>query len=349
MAPPTSAPILVTGAAGFIGFHVSQALLAQGHDVVGVDNLNAYYDVNLKVARLNQLSPYAGFTFRKLDLSDRAATEQLFAQYNPQQVVHLAAQPGVRYSIDNPHAYVDSNLVGFMNVLEGCRHQRVSHLVYASSSSVYGANRTLPFSTDQNVDHPISLYAATKKANELMAHTYSHLYGIPMTGLRFFTVYGPWGRPDMALFKFTQAIVEGKPIPLYNHGKMERDFTYIDDIVDGVVRVLANPPEATAPHADENPAFAPARYRLFNIGNSRPVALLTFVEILEAALGMTAQKQLLPMQPGDVPATYADIRDLTKAVGFQPRTPLEIGIPRFVAWYRQYQAALATQPFSLVV
>ncbi len=338
MPSPTS-PILVTGAAGFIGFHVCQALLNQGHRVVGVDNLNTYYDVNLKLARLNELRPSPGFHFERLELSDRSATETFFARHRPQQVIHLAAQPGVRYSLENPHAYVDSNLVGFMNVLEGCRHQGVEHLVYASSSSVYGANRTLPFATDQNVDRPISLYAATKKANELMAHTYSHLYGLPATGLRFFTVYGPWGRPDMALFKFTQAIVEGQPIQLYNYGQMERDFTYIDDIVDGVVRVLAQPPEVSAPEIDpetENPALVPAPHRLFNIGNNRPVALLHFVETLEVALGITAQTQLLPMQPGDVPATYADIADLTAAVGFVPRTPIEVGIPKFVDWYCRY-------------
>lgn len=336
---PTS-PILVTGAAGFIGFHVCKALLSQGQRVVGIDNLNAYYDVSLKLARLDELRIYPGFEFERLELSDRTATEQCFARQMPQRVVHLAAQPGVRYSLENPHAYVDSNLVGFVNVLEGCRHQGVKHLVYASSSSVYGANRTLPFATDHNVDRPISLYAATKKANELMAHTYSHLYGMPLTGLRFFTVYGPWGRPDMALFKFTKAIVEGQPIQLYNYGQMQRDFTYIDDIVEGVVQVLAQPPEVappskTAPET-ENPALAPAPHRLFNIGNNRPVALLHFVETLEAALGITAQKQLLPMQPGDVPATYADIADLTAAVGFVPRTPIEVGIPKFVDWYRQH-------------
>ncbi|GAB4161701.1 MAG: NAD-dependent epimerase [Cyanobacteria bacterium J069] len=338
--PPSS--ILVTGAAGFIGFHVCKALLEQGHAVAGVDNLNAYYDVNLKLARLNELRIYPGFQFERLELGDRLATEQFFAHHRPQRVVHLAAQPGVRYSLENPHAYVDSNLVGFVNVLEGCRHQGVEHLVYASSSSVYGANRTLPFATDQNVDRPISLYAATKKANELMAYTYSHLYGIPMTGLRFFTVYGPWGRPDMALFKFTKAMIEGQPIQLYNYGQVERDFTYIDDIVEGVVRVLAQPPQvAIAPETEtaletENSALVPAPHRLFNIGNNHPVPLLHFVETLEAALGLTAQKQLLPMQPGDVPATYADIADLTAAVGFVPRTPIEVGIPRFVDWYCRY-------------
>jgi UDP-glucuronate 4-epimerase len=344
-------PILVTGAAGFIGFHVCHALLKQGQPVVGIDNLNTYYDPTLKAARLQALRPYPDFHFERLDLSDRPATEQIFTYHCPQRVIHLAAQPGVRYSLENPHAYVDSNLVGFMNVLEGCRHQEVEHLVYASSSSVYGANRTLPFTTNQNVDHPISLYAATKKANELMAHTYSHLYRIPSTGLRFFTVYGPWGRPDMALFKFTQAIVEGQPIQLYNYGQMERDFTYIDDIVDGVLRVLARPPLAAIAHEAkeiDNVAFAPAPHRIFNIGNHRPVALLHFVETLEAALGITATKQLLPMQPGDVPSTYADIADLTKAVGFQPRTPIETGIPRFVNWYRQYYGTKGGIPQPLV-
>lgn len=332
----TASPILVTGAAGFIGFHICQTLLDQGHRVVGVDNLSAYYDVTLKRARLDELRPYPEFSFEQVDLSNRSATEWIFTHHRPQRVIHLAAQPGVRYSLENPHAYVDSNLVGFMNVLEGCRHQGVEHLVYASSSSVYGANRTLPFATNQNVDQPISLYAATKKANELMAHTYSHLYGIPTTGLRFFTVYGPWGRPDMALFKFTKAIIEGKPIQLYNYGQMERDFTYIADIVDGVVRVLAQPPAAAILDDTDNPALVPAPHRLFNIGNHRPVTLLHFVETLEAALGISAHKQLLPMQPGDVPATYADIADLTATVGFVPRTPIEVGIPKFVAWYCQY-------------
>ncbi len=357
----STSPILVTGAAGFIGFHVCKALLNQGHRVVGVDNLNAYYDVTLKLARVDELRICPGFQFERLELSDRTATEQCFARHRPQRVVHLAAQPGVRYSIENPHAYVDSNLVGFVNVLEGCRHQGVEHLVYASSSSVYGANRTLPFATDQNVDRPISLYAATKKANELMAHTYSHLYGIPMTGLRFFTVYGPWGRPDMAMFKFTKAIVEGQPIQLYNYGQMERDFTYIDDIVEGVVRVLVQPPQVALPEGDlrtapgpdatdtdaENPALTPAPHRLFNIGNHRPVALLHFVETLEAALGITAQKQLLPMQPGDVPATYADIADLTAAVGFVPRTPIEVGIPKFVDWYCRYYGVSSSDDHRL--
>jgi len=322
--------ILVTGAAGFIGFHVSQALLHQGHTVIGVDNLNDYYDVSLKQARLNQLFHHDNFSFYRLDLADRHRTAKLFAQQPIHQVIHLAAQPGVRYSLENPHAYVNSNLIAFMNILEGCRHGQIEHLVYASSSSVYGANQELPFSTEQNVDYPVSLYAATKKSNELMAHTYSHLYGIPSTGLRFFTVYGPWGRPDMALFKFTQAILEGRPIQVYNYGQMQRDFTYIDDIVDGVLKILGQVPQA---ETSASPAHAP--YQIYNIGNNRSVSLLHFIEALEAALGIKAQKQLLPMQPGDVPATYADITDIAR-LGFQPKTPIEVGIPRFVTWYKRY-------------
>ncbi|NEQ46713.1 MAG: NAD-dependent epimerase [Leptolyngbya sp. SIOISBB] len=318
--------VLVTGAAGFIGFHVSQALLSQGHTVIGVDNLNDYYDVRLKQARLSQLIGHCRFSFYRLDLADRDRTEHLFATENIQRVIHLAAQPGVRYSIDNPHAYVDSNLVAFMNILEGCRQAPIEHLVYASSSSVYGTNQELPFSTEQSVDHPVSLYAATKKANELMAHTYSHLYGIPTTGLRFFTVYGPWGRPDMAMFKFTRAIVEGRPIQIYNYGRMQRDFTYIDDIVDGVLRVLT--------HLPNHEKAAP--YQIYNIGNNRSVSLMRFVEVLESALEIEAQKEFLPMQPGDVSATYADISDLSAAVGFYPRTPIEVGIPQFVDWYLSY-------------
>lgn len=318
--------VLVTGAAGFIGFHVSQALLSQGYSVIGVDNLNEYYDVQLKQARLMQLLDQPNFDFHCLDLAERDRTATLFQNTTIERVIHLAAQPGVRYSLENPHAYVDSNLVAFVNVLEGCRHAQVQHLVYASSSSVYGANRELPFSTDQNVDHPVSLYAATKKANELMAHTYSHLYGIPTTGLRFFTVYGPWGRPDMAIFKFTRAIVEQRPLQIYNYGRMQRDFTYIDDIVDGLLRVLETlPNDATA-----------APYRIYNIGNNRSVSLLRFIKVLEAALGIEAQKEFLPMQPGDVPATYADIADLAQAVNFQPRTAIEVGIPQFVQWYLDY-------------
>jgi len=325
--------VLVTGAAGFIGFHVSQALLHQGHTVIGVDNLNDYYDVSLKQARLEQLINHNGFTFHRLDLADRYRTATLFAQQPIHQVIHLAAQPGVRYSLENPHAYVNSNLVAFMNILEGCRHSRIEHLVYASSSSVYGANKELPFSTEHNVDYPVSLYAATKKSNELMAHTYSHLYDIPTTGLRFFTVYGPWGRPDMAMFKFTKAILEGRPIQVYNHGQMQRDFTYIDDIVEGVLKVLDQVPQA---ETSASPARAP--YQIYNIGNNRSVSLLHFIEVLEAALGIKAQKQLLPMQPGDVPATYADITDIAQ-LGFQPKTSIEVGIPRFVAWYKRYYSA----------
>jgi len=330
--------ILVTGAAGFIGFHVSQQLLERGEIVIGLDNLNDYYDVNLKYGRLAQLEPYENFRFHKLDLADRPGMETLFDQHPIDRVVHLAAQAGVRYSIQNPHAYVDSNLVGFLNILEGCRHVSVKHLVYASSSSVYGANRQMPFSEHHPTDHPLSLYAATKKSNELMAHTYSHLYQIPTTGLRFFTVYGPWGRPDMAAFSFTQAIVEGRPIKVFNYGKMRRDFTYIDDIVEGVIRVLDRLPE---PNQDQlearlDPAASNAPYRLYNIGNNQPVKLLYFIEVLEQCLGMKAQKQLLPLQPGDVLETYANIDDLSRDVGFEPNTPIEVGIARFVDWYKSY-------------
>ncbi|MCX6882891.1 MAG: NAD-dependent epimerase, partial [Verrucomicrobia bacterium] len=301
--------ILVTGAAGFIGFHVSKRLLDRGDEVIGLDNLNDYYDVRLKEARLAQLTPRTKFRFMKMELSDRVAMAEIFRTEQPQRVVHLAAQPGVRYSIQNPHAYIDSNLVGFINILEGCRHQEVQHLVYASSSSVYGANTTMPFSIHQNVDHPLSLYAATKKANELMAHTYSHLYHLPTTGLRFFTVYGPWGRPDMALYLFTKAILEGKPIDLFNEGQMRRDFTYVDDIVEGVVRVtdrVATPnPEWDSNNPDPGTSQSP--YRIYNIGNNNPVELLHLIDCLEKNLGKVTTKNLLPMQPGDVPATYADI------------------------------------------
>lgn len=322
--------ILVTGAAGFVGFFVSQALLARGDRVIGLDNLNAYYDVGLKEGRLAQLKPHPQFEFVKQDLSDRAAMADLFQHLRPTGVIHLAAQAGVRYSLENPHAYADSNLIGFLNVLEGCRHCPVEHLVYASSSSVYGANPKVPFSTTDPVDHPVSLYAATKKANELMAHTYSHLYQIPTTGLRFFTVYGPWGRPDMAYFSFTQAILSGQPISVFNHGQMQRDFTYIDDIVEGVVRVFDRP-------ATPNPAAeTQAPYRIYNIGNHQPVSLLKFIEVLETCLGKTAEKIFLPMQPGDVPKTYADIADLAADVGFQPKTPIEVGLAQFVHWYRNY-------------
>jgi UDP-glucuronate 4-epimerase len=330
--------VLVTGAAGFIGMHVAQLLLARGDEVVGVDSLNDYYDVGLKEARLARLALAPGFRFVRLDLARRDAIERLFAEHGFDRVVHLAAQPGVRYSLRNPHAYADSNLVGFLNVLDGCRHHGIEHLVYASSSSVYGGNVRMPFSEGDNVDHPVSLYAATKKANELMAHTYSHLYRLPTTGLRFFTVYGPWGRPDMAYFSFTKAILAGQPIDVFNHGKMQRDFTYIDDIAQGVVRVLdrvAQPDpgfDAQAPH----PASSNAPYRLYNIGNHRPVALMEFIEILERLLGRVANKNFLPMQDGDVPATYADIDALTRDTGFTPSTSIADGLGRFVAWYRDH-------------
>jgi UDP-glucuronate 4-epimerase len=323
--------ILVTGAAGFIGFHVSQKLLDRGETVIGLDNLNDYYDVTLKSDRLAQLKERDNFQFCYLDLSDRTEMEKLFAHYQPDRVIHLAAQAGVRYSIQNPHAYIDSNIVGFTNILEGCRHHSIKHLVYASSSSVYGSNRTMPFSVQHNVDHPISLYAATKKANELMAHTYSHLYDIPTTGLRFFTVYGPWGRPDMATFSFTKAILEGRPIDLYNYGKMQRDFTYIDDIVEGVIRVSDRIPQKKSD--DVNPD---APYRIYNIGNHQPVELLQFVETLEKCLGIKAQRNFLPLQPGDVLATYADITDLKQEIGFEPETSIEVGLKKFVEWYCHY-------------
>jgi UDP-glucuronate 4-epimerase len=330
--------LLVTGAAGFIGYHVAKRLLARGDEVVGLDNLNDYYDVSLKQARLAQLTGHPGFRFVRMDLANRAGIAGLFAGEGFDKVVHLAAQAGVRYSLENPHAYVDSNLVGFVNILEGCRHGKVEHLVFASSSSVYGANTAMPFSIHHNVDHPVSLYAATKKANELMAHTYSHLYGLPTTGLRFFTVYGPWGRPDMALFLFTRAILAGKPIDVYNYGKMQRDFTYIDDIVEGVIRVTdrtATPnPEWSGDHPDPGTSAAP--YRNYNIGNNQPVELLHLIETLEKALGRTAQKNLLPIQPGDVPATFADVDDLVRDVSFKPATSIEEGVGRFVGWYRGY-------------
>jgi len=331
-------PVLVTGAAGFIGYHVARRLLERGETVLGLDNLNDYYDVRLKKARLAQLKPFKKFEFRKLDLVNRKGMAALFAKHKFRRVVHLAAQAGVRYSLVNPHAYTDSNVVGFMNVLEGCRHAKVEHLVYASTSSVYGGNTRMPFSVHDNVDHPVSLYAATKKANELMAHTYAHLYDIPCTGLRFFTVYGPWGRPDMALFLFTKAILAGKPIDVFNHGNMKRDFTYIDDIVEGVVRALDRPARPDPAWSGETPnsATSSAPYRLYNIGNHQPVELLRFIEMLERALGKPAKKNLLPMQPGDVPATYADVQDLVDDVGFKPDTPLEEGIKKFVEWYRGY-------------
>ena len=330
--------VLVTGCAGFIGMYVAERLLARGDEVVGLDNLNPYYDPSLKEARLAQLLPHPAFRFHRLDLADREAMAALFAQGGFQRVVHLAAQAGVRYSLRNPHAYTDSNVSGFLNVLEGCRHSACEHLVFASSSSVYGANRKLPFSVHDSTDHPVSLYAATKKANELMAHTYSHLFRLPVTGLRFFTVYGPWGRPDMSMFLFTRAILEGQPIEVFNHGEMERDFTYIDDIVEGVVRVLDRVPaaDAAADMLHPDPAVSDAPYRLYNIGNHSPVKLMVFIGTLERALGRPAQKKLLPMQPGDVPATYADVADLQADVGFAPGTRLEDGIARFVAWYRDY-------------
>jgi len=330
--------VLVTGAAGFIGSHLSKRLLERGDEVVGLDNLNDYYDVNLKKARLARLEGEAGFRFVKMDLADRAGMDGLFRHERFQRVVNLAAQAGVRYSLTNPHAYVDSNITGFVNILEGCRHSEVEHLVYASSSSVYGANTRMPFSVHHNVDHPISLYAASKKANELMAHTYSHLYGLPTTGLRFFTVYGPWGRPDMALFLFTKAILEGKPIDVFNHGKMKRDFTYIDDIVEGVVRALDRVavPNASWTGDMPDPGTSNAPYQLYNIGNNNPVELMQFIEAIEKALGKAAEKNFLPLQPGDVPATYADVDDLVSDVGFCPATSIEDGVQRFVEWYRTY-------------
>jgi len=330
--------ILVTGTAGFIGYHLAERLLARGDEVLGVDNVNDYYDVQLKRDRLARLARHERYCFAEIDLADRPALERRFAEFAPEVVVNLAAQPGVRYSLVNPHAYVGSNLVGFMNVLEGCRHHGVKHLVYASSSSVYGANTTTPFSVHHNVDHPLSLYAATKKSNELMAHTYSHLYGLPTTGLRFFTVYGPWGRPDMAVFLFTKAILEGRPIDVFNHGDMRRDFTYVDDIVEGVVRTADRPapPDPSWSGAEPDPGTSSAPYRVYNIGNNQPVELLRMIEILEEALGRKAEKNLLPMQPGDVYATYADVEALERDVGFKPSTPLEVGLGRFVEWYREY-------------
>jgi UDP-glucuronate 4-epimerase len=356
------ARILVTGAAGFIGFHLSQRLLEEGKQVVGIDNLNDYYDVNLKKARLAILKKYDNFTFHKINIANRRAMEDLFQgkresriakretkRFSPHAldsmpsaafhtVVHLAAQAGVRHSITNPYAYIDSNIVGFINILEGCRHHKVKHLVYASSSSVYGANTKMPFSIHHNIDHPVSLYAATKKANELMAHTYSSLYKIPTTGLRFFTVYGPWGRPDMALFLFTRAILEGKTIDVFNHGKMQRDFTYVDDIIEGVARVIKKTPKPNKSWSGDEPdpgtSYAP--YRVYNIGNNNPVELMTFIETIEKTLGKKAKKKLLPLQAGDVPATYADVDDLMEDVGFKPATPINEGIKKFVDWYLKY-------------
>ena len=330
--------ILVTGSAGFIGSALTLRLLERGDEVIGLDNLNDYYDVNLKLARLARLQPYSGFTEVRASLEDRTALTETFAKHRPKRVVNLAAQAGVRYSIQNPHAYVDSNLVGFVNLLEACRHHGVEHLVYASTSSVYGANTKMPFSVHDNVDHPVSLYAATKKANELMAHTYSHLYGLPTTGLRFFTVYGPWGRPDMALFLFTRNILAGKPIDVFNYGHHRRDFTYVDDIVEGVTRVLdrvATPSPDWSSDAPD-PATSRAPYRLYNIGSHRPIELMRYIEVLEGCLGREAIKNLLPMQAGDVPDTYADIDALARDVGYRPATSIEEGVARFVAWYREY-------------
>jgi len=330
--------VLVTGAAGFIGFHLSKRLLDHRISVVGLDNLNPYYSTQLKEDRLAQLEGHPHFTFARMDLSDREGMQRLFSANDFDVVVHLAAQAGVRYSLQNPHAYIDANIVGFINILEGCRHHRVKHLVFASSSSVYGANTTMPFSVHHNVDHPVSLYAATKKANELMAHTYSHLYGLACTGLRFFTVYGPWGRPDMALFLFTDAILKGRPIQVFNHGRMQRDFTYIDDIVEGVVRVMGHLPEPNPRWSGDrpDPATSYATYRIYNIGNHQPVELDDFIGTLEGVLGLKARKEYLDMQPGDVPATYADVNDLMTEVGFKPATPIRTGIERFVAWYKGY-------------
>ena len=330
--------ILVTGAAGFIGMHASQILLARGDEVVGLDNLNDYYDVQLKLDRLARLTPHSNSRFVKLDVADQGGMEKLFAEEKFDRVIHLAAQAGVRYSLVNPHAYVESNLAGFMNILEGCRHNEVQHLVYASSSSVYGGNTKMPFSETDSVGHPVSIYAATKKANELLAHTYSHLYGLPTTGLRFFTVYGPWGRPDMALFLFTKAILEGRPIDVFNHGKMKRDFTFVDDIVEGVIRTLDRVAEADSAYDANNPdpATSNVPFRVFNIGNNNPVELMAFVEAIEDAIGKKAEKNFMPLQDGDVPATYANTDALNAWTGFKPETPVPVGIGRFVEWYRNY-------------
>jgi UDP-glucuronate 4-epimerase len=332
---------LVTGAAGFIGFHAAQLLLERGDEVVGLDNLNDYYDVSLKEARLALLKQRSNFRFVKLDLADRSGMQELFAKEKFTRVIHLAAQAGVRYSLQNPLAYVDSNVVGFANVLEGCRHNAVEHLVYASTSSVYGANTKMPFSVHQNVDHPLSFYAATKKANELMAHTYAYLYQLPVTGLRFFTVYGPWGRPDMALFLFTKNILAGKPIDVFNYGNHRRDFTYVDDIAQGVVRAADRVATANAQWNgdDPDPGTSKAPYRLYNIGNNQPVELGRYIECIERSLGRKAQKNLLPLQPGDVPDTFADIDDLVRDVGYRPATPVEVGVERFVRWYVDYYKA----------
>jgi UDP-glucuronate 4-epimerase len=333
--------ILLTGAAGFIGYHTSRRLLERGDTVVGIDNINDYYDPTLKEARLERLRAYPNFTFEKLDISDREGMAAFFARLRPRRVIHLAAQAGVRYSLENPHAYTDSNVTGFLNVLEGCRHNAVEHLVYASTSSVYGSHTKQPFSEHQNVDHPVSLYAATKKANELMAHTYAHLFGLRVTGLRFFTVYGPWGRPDMALFKFTRGILAGEPIPVFNNGQMIRDFTYVDDIVEGVVRASDHPAQPNPDWSGDepDPASSAAPYRVYNIGNNQPVLLLDCIAMLEACLGKKAKMEFLPIQPGDVVSTRADVSELERAVGFRPGTPLRTGIENFVRWYKEYYRA----------
>ena len=330
--------VLVTGAAGFIGSKLSERLLARGDQVLGYDNLNDYYDPRLKQARLEQFTAHHNFRFTQASLEDRAAVERAFAEFAPERVVNLAAQAGVRYSLENPQAYIDSNIVGFLNILEACRHHGVEHLVYASSSSVYGANRKLPFSVEDPIDHPVSLYAASKKANELMAHTYSHLFALPTTGLRFFTVYGPWGRPDMALFLFTRKILAGEPIDIFNHGRHTRDFTYIDDIVEGVVRTLDRVPGADPAHNPlaPTPASSSAPYRVYNIGNHQPVQLLRYIEVLEDCLGRKAERRLLPLQPGDVPDTYADVDALHRDTGYSPSTTIEVGVSRFVEWYRAF-------------
>jgi UDP-glucuronate 4-epimerase len=330
--------MLITGAAGFIGFHLCKRLLEDGNNVLGIDNMNPYYDVNLKKSRLSLLQPYHGFEFRQLNIADRSEMESIFKKNTFDRVVNLAAQAGVRYSLHNPYAYIDSNISGFMNILEGCRHFDVPHLIFASSSSVYGLNTSMPFSVHHNVDHPVSLYAATKKSNELMAHSYSYLYGLPVTGLRFFTVYGPWGRPDMALFLFTRAILADEPIKIFNHGNLERDFTYVDDIIEGVVNIMDRIPSGNSDWDPDkpDPGTSAAAYRLYNIGNNNPVPLMEFIEVIENVLGKTAKKEFLPMQPGDVRATFADIQDLVSDIGFRPKTPIRTGIKKFMEWYIEY-------------
>jgi UDP-glucuronate 4-epimerase len=334
--------IFVTGSAGFIGFHLCKRLLDDGHDVLGVDDLNAYYDVNLKKARLSILKPYDRFKFKKLDIADRESMASIFAENHFDRVVNLAAQAGVRYSLENPYAYINANVSGFMNILEGCRHCAIPHLIYASSSSVYGLNTLMPFSVHHNVDHPVSLYAATKKSNELMAHTYSYLYGLPVTGLRFFTVYGPWGRPDMALFLFTRAILADEPIKVFNHGNQSRDFTYIDDIIEGVVNVMDRIPSGNPQWNSDrpDPGTSKVAYRLYNIGNNQPVPLMEFIDTIENVLGKKAKKEFLPLQPGDVPSTFADVQDLESDIGFKPNTPIKKGIEKFMEWYLDYYGKL---------